>query len=87
MKKRNLKSLVLKKSKISHLNILNSYGGNLFTDTIGSNTVPYLPTVLNCESEACDTYDPTGCQTTRTIADNTFEESCVCDALITGAAC
>ncbi|QHI34970.1 hypothetical protein IMCC3317_03160 [Kordia antarctica] len=91
MKKRKFKLLELKKHKISNLNSLNSKGGdygNGETATVGTDTVPYLPTIINCpETVTCDTNDGGTCQTTRTLADNTFNETCDCDGMVTGANC
>lgn len=91
MKKKNLSSLVLRKKRISNLYLLSNYGGDLGngeTTTIGTDTMPSLPTMVSCpETETCITKDVAGCQTTRTLADNTFEETCSCNALATGVAC
>lgn len=92
MKKRNFKVLGLKKHKISNLHLLGNYGGgdgDGETVTIGSDTLPYLPTVINCpETTTCSySYNPTDCKTTRTLGDNTFNQSCDCGGLVTAADC
>lgn len=93
MKKKNLSSLVLRKKMISNLYLLNSYGGELGngeTQTTGTVTItaPNSPTLVSCpETETCVTNDGGSCQTTRTLADNTFEETCSCNAFNTGVTC
>lgn len=87
MKKKNLSSLVFKKNKISNLhNLTRIIGGTGPGSEAAFNT---LNTACGATYEAnCKTYNPEECDdTTRTIADNTFEESCDCTGILTGAAC
>lgn len=83
MKKKNLSSLVLRKKRISHLNFFNNFGGLGEPTTGASITNPNHPTNATCpETDACETVDPIKCQTTRTVAENTFEETCDCNGFV-----
>ncbi|WP_046756770.1 hypothetical protein [Kordia jejudonensis] len=82
MKKRNFKVLSLKKYSISNLNLLTNYGGNDEETNTAFTTVPGMPTMVTCDDTyTCPTINPDICQTTRTAADNTFEETCDCVGL------
>ena len=86
MKKRNFKLLKLKKYKISKLNMLTNYGGdagNGETTSVGSDTLPSILTAVNCEeTETCNTKGPITCQTTGTLVENTYNDTCDCAAIV-----
>lgn len=86
MKKRKFKVLQLKKKKISNLHFLNSYGG---TGAATNTALVTLETVCGASCEIiCKTYNPELCfDTTRTLADNTFNDTCGCDGFFTGVGC
>ncbi|MBC8754907.1 hypothetical protein H2O64_09515 [Kordia sp. YSTF-M3] len=90
MKKQNFKLLKLKKHKVSKLNMLNKYGGaDTETETTGAGTTFY-PTMASCyeTEEICETIHVGSCvtvDTTKTIGNNSFGESC--NGLNTGVGC
>lgn len=91
MKKKNLSSLVLRKKRISNLYLLSNYSGNIGngeTTTVGTDTILNFETLVSCpETEVCNTENGGSCQTTRTLADNTFDNTCSCNAFNTGVTC
>lgn len=89
MKKKNFPLLRLKKSKISNLYNLKNIIGGTNTGTGTDAALVTLDTVCAASCVAtCETYDHKTCDdTTRTLADNTFEDTCGCNAFVTGVGC
>lgn len=88
MKKKNSPLLRFKKSKISNLYNLKNIIGGTDTETGTDAALVTLNTVCGASCVfTCETYDKTCNETTRTLADNTFEETCGSVAVLTGLGC
>ncbi len=89
MKKKNSPLLRLKKSKISNLHNLKNIIGGTDTETGTDAALGTLNTACGASCvHTCETFDNKTCnETTRTLADNTFEETCGSVAVLTGVGC